>query len=316
LVALAGVLNVFRQAEDLLERMSGLKVSREGVRTLTEEEGKRLETLHPANPVVEPRKATPWDFSLPDREGKSFEQTVAYLGLDAFAVPTRNEQGGRDWKMLYVGLLYTPDKEHTLYLTGYDRDRLIDQMRAYAIGFQLGKADRIVALTDGANGLENALQSHFGGKVECILDFWHVCEHVHGYARLCYGEESEEAKNWSESIIERLRQQGGESGLAWMEKQPFGEKSSSEVVLAWERLKGYLRNNGHRMDYPKYRKEGLDIGSGPTEAGCKIVGQRLRGSGMKWEQGHSSQVASLRALYLSGEGLWDAFFYPSGTLAA
>ena len=45
---------------------------------------------------------------------------------------------------------------------------------------------------------------------------------------------------------------------------------------------GYFENNRHRTDYPSYRQKGWDIGSGPTEAGCKIIGERLKGSGMRW----------------------------------
>lgn len=62
------------------------------------------------------------------------------------------------------------------------------------------------------------------------------------------------------------------------------------------------------MDYPTYRAQGWDIGSGPTEAGCKVLGGRLKGSGMRWTESGSAEVAALRALYASGEGLWDAFW--------
>jgi hypothetical protein len=62
------------------------------------------------------------------------------------------------------------------------------------------------------------------------------------------------------------------------------------------------------MDYPAYRARGWDVGSGPTEAGCKVLGGRLKGAGMRWCASGSEQVAALRALYASGDGLWDAFW--------
>ena len=64
------------------------------------------------------------------------------------------------------------------------------------------------------------------------------------------------------------------------------------------KLIGYFENNEHRTDYPSYRSHGWDIGSGPTEAGCKVVGARLKGSGMRWLEEGAAQVAPLRALYL------------------
>ena len=45
---------------------------------------------------------------------------------------------------------------------------------------------------------------------------------------------------------------------------------------------GNFENNRQRTAYPTYRQKGWDIGSGPTEAGCKIIGERLKGSGMRW----------------------------------
>ena len=96
--------------------------------------------------------------------------------------------------------------------------------------------------------------------------------------------------------------------MAWLESQRLESDASETLQEGWRRLQGYVRNNVNRMKYPQYRRDGLDIGSGPTEAGCKIVGQRLKGCGMKWDQPNSRHIAALRALYLSGEGFWDAFF--------
>ena len=49
------------------------------------------------------------------------------------------------------------------------------------------------------------------------------------------------------------------------------------------KLIGYFENNRHRTDYPTYRARGWDLGSGSTEAGCKVLlGGRLKGAGMRW----------------------------------
>src|SRR5271165_410359 len=74
------------------------------------------------------------------------------------------------------------------------------------------------------------------------------------------------------------------------------------------KLIGYFTHNRHRTDYPTYRRKGWDIGSGPTEAGCKIIGERLKGSGMRWVEEGAATVAALRALYVSGGDVWDGFW--------
>ena len=74
-------------------------------------------------------------------------------------------------------------------------------------------------------------------------------------------------------------------------------------------MTGYVRNNLHRMDYPRYRKEGWQIGSGHIEAACKtVVNQRLKQSGMRWGCDGADAVCHLRALYEGETRQWDAFW--------
>ena len=63
------------------------------------------------------------------------------------------------------------------------------------------------------------------------------------------------------------------------------------------------------MDYPRYQAQGWLIGSGHVEAGCKVVvGQRLKGSGMRWSAAGADAVCHLRALFKSEPGQWEAFY--------
>jgi hypothetical protein len=74
----------------------------------------------------------------------------------------------------------------------------------------------------------------------------------------------------------------------------------------------YFHNHEHRMDYPRYVAQGWQIGSGPVESACKtVVGNRLKGGGMRWGQAGSNAVCHLRALYLSDPPCWDSFWNPS-----
>ena len=59
---------------------------------------------------------------------------------------------------------------------------------------------------------------------------------------------------------------------------------------------------------PKVGEAVRQMVSSPTEAGCKIVGERLKGSGMRWVEDGAAPVASLRALYVSSGKLWDGFW--------
>src|SRR5262249_15962958 len=70
----------------------------------------------------------------------------------------------------------------------------------------------------------------------------------------------------------------------------------------------YLAKRRKLMDYARYRRDGLPIGSGVTEAGCKVVvTQRLKRSGMGWQRPGGQVVLSLRCLWLSPASArdWD-----------
>ena len=62
------------------------------------------------------------------------------------------------------------------------------------------------------------------------------------------------------------------------------------------------QNREGRMDSATWVEEGLPIGSGVTEAACKVpVKQRLCGSGMKWKEPGAAAVLNVRCLtYTTG----------------
>jgi hypothetical protein len=72
----------------------------------------------------------------------------------------------------------------------------------------------------------------------------------------------------------------------------------------YEGAYGYLRRHASSMDYSTCRRLRVPIGSGVTEAACKIVfAQRLKCAGMKWNI-DSSDVVTLRVIALSG--VWQS----------
>src|SRR6202043_4091486 len=69
----------------------------------------------------------------------------------------------------------------------------------------------------------------------------------------------------------------------------------------------YLSNRMQLMDYAAYRRRGLAIGSGITEAACKTVfTQRFKQSGMKWSLEGGQVIVDLRVIWISK--LWRNVF--------
>jgi hypothetical protein len=70
----------------------------------------------------------------------------------------------------------------------------------------------------------------------------------------------------------------------------------------------YFASNASRMRYPEYRKQGLFVGSGVIEAGCKsVVGARLKQSGMFWTVRGANAIIALRCCRINGrlEDHWE-----------
>jgi len=71
---------------------------------------------------------------------------------------------------------------------------------------------------------------------------------------------------------------------------------------------GYFENNKRRMRYRKFRDEGLFIGSGVVEAGCKsVIAHRLKQSGMRWTIIGANTIISLRTCLFNGNR-WEDYW--------
>ena len=303
LVCLAGVLESFTNgADDILRRFSGLRLSAATSRRVTEAAGQQLQQRQRAGDIVRATGARSWDFRLKDRC-----DTVAYLGLDAFSVPMQKSGGGRsEGRMLYTAILYTPDKKHSHYLVDFDLDRLAGQLRQAAIALGLSVAEHLIAITDAGQGLEAALRRHFTADLLCILDWYHASEHLHAFAACLHAQEPTLRAAWAEQAKGILYEQGGAALLTYLGGLPVPD--DADVADELRKLSNYFADNAHRTNYPEYRRRGWDIGSGPTESACKVVGARLKQSGMRWLEQGAATVAPLRALYQSGSAAWDAFW--------
>ncbi len=216
--------------------------------------------------------------------------------------------GKAESRMLYTALLYTPDKEHTRYLVDFDLEPLAEQVRSQASALGIAQVSDLIAVTDGGNGLEEALQRNLADNLPTILDWYHAAEHLCDFAAVLYAHDEAARHTWADEAKGILYERGGEALLTHLQALELPPRTRAEVHEELRKLLGYFENNRHRTDYPTYRRKGWDIGSGPTEAGCKIIGARLKGSGMRWVEDGAATVAALRALYVSGGKLWDGFW--------
>lgn len=249
---------------------------------------------------------------------------MGYIEIDATGVRQQGPNGGpAEGRMAYVGMIANPppDRERVFeglpgpgvsmrarYVSGlYPLAEMGPLLRRQGAAVGLDRADVWVAIADGGAGLEDWVRSNFPRVAAVILDFYHAAEHLAALARALHpGGESaaaEQTRAWSRL----LRDEGGEVLVAAPEATDWPGVKGLAAVRAEEL--GYFRNQVRRMDYPTYEANGWYIGSGAVESACKtVVGQRLKGSGMRWSEDGAHAVCHVRALYRGEHSQWTDFW--------
>jgi len=311
---LAGTGDSFADAAaKALPKLAGLRLSESTVERTTEAAGARLGRMWAQGRTL--AAAADWRFNR-DASGR----TVAYVSVDATGVGIQGGRGAKaEGRMAWVGKVFNPrvapteasPKPHppvARYQAGLmGLDELGARMRRQAAQVGLDRAEQWVALTDGGNGLDDFMEAHFPRAVR-ILDFYHAAEHLDDLAKAYCGGDTAAAAELTATWSHRMKHEGGAAILAELEALDL--KGRSPAAAEEHRLvTGYVRNNLHRMDYPRYREEGWQIGSGHIEAACKtVVNQRLKQSGMRWGCDGADALCHLRALYEGESSQWDAFW--------
>jgi hypothetical protein len=261
--------------------------------------------------------STPWRWQR-DAHGRS----VAYTGLDATGVRQQGPHGEKaEGRLPWVGTVFNPQAAHrkrrrqrvwdSRYVSGImGLPEIGAQLRREYQAVGVDRADVVIALTDGGNGLENCLIDALGGiarEMVFVLDFWHATEHLQEFANLFFAEEEQRKKQMT-AWCHRLKHAGGQAILKILESLNLA-RATPAVRESHRQLLGYFRNNLHRMNYPQYVANGWYIGSGKIESACKsVVGGRLKGSGMRWREPGTTALCQLRSLYKSQPACWQHYW--------
>jgi hypothetical protein len=170
--------------------------------------------------------------------------------------------------------------------------RLYGQLRE--LGW-LGSNTMVVIVGDGAEWIWNRAK-WFINRCE-ILDFWHAMEHAWEFARLRYGEGSQQADQWAQQIGIDLKAGKVEQVIARLKRL---RPKSPQLRASLDSLIRYYSENVSRMRYDEYLRLGYGIGSGAVESAHKqVVHARLRQAGMRWSEAGAHRLLALRLLLLN-----------------
>lgn len=316
----------FDKAAANLARTAQVQISGETLRVLVETEGKR---------VVQAQKSGPWpvNWSAADCQTPT-GATRIYFGSDGVMVPlvsdtekrTRRQKikakrrrrgrkaqplralkpgADQKYKEFKIVAYYDESQDHRLVSgTRGDHDVAGRLMRRQASRIRLDEADEKVGNVDGSPWIRNQVQQQSLPLDALGLDFYHLGENVHKARREIYGEEDEPGQQWAGQLLHTFKHDGYE--VAWKQLLQWRLDLRRGQRQAADKLIHYISERRDMIQYPAFQAKGWQIGSGPTEATCKTLTARLKGSGMRWDSANAEAVMGLEALYQSG--LWDEYW--------
>lgn len=233
-----------------------------------------------------------------------------YGSLDAAKVHIRSDTE-HTWRDLKVGCWFTttseppdnPDDDWDIQATEISYYCDIQQARQFgqllwASGCQRQAqlAQELVFLGDGAEWIWNLVQEHYPDAVQ-IVDWFHATEYIAPVAKAAFNSDDQQ-QAWIKQVRTHLWNGDLDAVIAACDRlteHPQARDPATKAVT-------YFTNNRHRMNYPHYRAQGYQIGSGTIESGCKqIVSQRLKVAGAIWDQHNAIKTAKARAALLSGQ---------------
>jgi hypothetical protein len=210
-----------------------------------------------------------------------------------------------------VYLAYTPEPGQ-----GRMSQALTQLLRGVFEGWD-GPLPRLCYVTDAGDNettyyqqvLRRMRHPRTGAKLDWIrvVDYYHASERLWAMAEQLFGK-GQRAMAWVRKMQKWLKKPGGVNRVlhsAAALRQQYGLAGKRRV--AFQKAYRYLSKRMPYMRYAEYRRQGVPLGSGVTEAGCKTVyTQRLKLSGMRWQKAGAQLVLSLRVLLLSG--VWDTAY--------
>ena len=313
----------FEVARENLARTAQVTLSGSTIRTLVEHQGQAVLSAQRSG-ALQPRFTA----------GDCTDQTLI-SGSDGVMVPLvtetqkrkrrqteaakRLEQGRRStarvgrprkgsdgqYKEFKIVSFYDPDKSHCHVVgTAGNHKALGRLMRREAGRLHLAQAKVKYAVTDGAEWISRQYRQQLPMLDEHILDYYHLKEHVVHVGQVLYGEGTAKAQAWCDTMLGVVWEQGS---LALLHRLgPYRRRHRGKKRKALASLHQYVGNRIAMTDYPAFRAQGYDCGSGPTESKCGTLTDRLKGAGMRWDKDNAEAIMALASLYQSG--LWHDYW--------
>ena len=332
----------FDKAAENLARTAQLTMSGEQLRLVVEAEGRRVQAVQEAATLD-----TAWtaaDCPVQEQGRVVAGKTRIYTGSDGVMVPiiTHAEKqkrratvkqkrrkcgqkrrplpplrkgADRDWKEFKVVYFYDEDLRHQhVAVTHRNHEAAGRLMRREADRLGFRQASERIANVDGAPWIRQQLQHHLAELDGLGLDFYHLGENVHRARRVVFGEDSTEGRAWAVDLLHQFKHAGYDAAWEQLVQWRANLGRSFRKRKAADRLLNYVSERREMIRYPEFRSKDWQIGSGPTEAQCKLTVGRLKGRSRRWDRPNAAAIAALDSLERSGQ--WRLYWQTPSPAAA
>jgi hypothetical protein len=318
MLATVGQEAAFDQGRQQMKFLAGLSVTTKAVERTAETIGEDIEQRQ----LQERKRAMQLELPIPIGP----RIPILYVEMDGTGIPVvRKESAGRAGKQddqpahtreAKLGCVFTQtkiddegyplrDEDSTTYVGAIEGCEEFGR-RLYAEAWQRGwaRADKKVVLGDGAEWIWNQADLHFPEATQ-IVDLYHAREHLWDLSAKLYPNDSCAQKRWVMVRRDQLDHGKIERLVVSLRSVVASHPELAEQIRTEAH---YFEDNKERMRYPQFRKQGLFVGSGVVEAGCKTVLGRLKQSGMFWTVRGANAIIALRCSQLSGrfEDYWES----------
>jgi hypothetical protein len=259
-------------------------------------------------------------------QSRGRRRIVLAVGRDGIMLPIRKEEKYKEGAVATIsvydrrgrrlGTVYLGEMPEALQV------KLSEELTALiqgVLGAWEGVMPRLVYLTDAGHHqttyyqevlsqMENPRRAGERLGWLWIVDYYHAAGYVSRLAKVLFLKEKTQ-QAWARRMRKVLKEQDrGVIRVLASAAQYYWKKrcTKAQEKEYWEAY-NYLLKHSQDMHYSQYHKAGLPIGSGVTEAACKVVfSLRFKQSGMKWGLEGGEVILRLRLAVLSQ--VWDQVY--------
>ncbi len=286
-------LSSYQEAEEALERLGGLTVSRSKIHRLVQGYGgllaerrqEEVERLWASGVCGEEIPAP--------REGQKSALGISLDGMKVWV--------GDGWHKVKVASCFEfgPGKDGEVgarrigYWASYGEVEVFRRtVLGYAYHRGLGLEGKAIVLGDGALWIKGFAGTYCPKRVR-IVDWNHAMEHVWALGKEALGEGAVEERLWQgdvEGVVQRCEALLA-TRLEWREEN--------------RRAADYFRERAEQRVYPSFRAAGYPIGSGTVESAFRGISWRCRNRERRWKRKGLVAILALRSAGMGGKSEWE-----------